>query len=55
MLMNAKKLIDPLYLIKWRNLSYVDATWEPKSLIKEIDEKIKDFERFNRSLDNSQR
>jgi Chromo (CHRromatin Organisation MOdifier) domain len=52
---NADKLIDPLYLVKWRNLSYLDCTWEPLSKIAENEKQLKDFERFNRSLDNSSR
>jgi chromodomain-helicase-DNA-binding protein 7 len=44
-----------MYLCKWKNLSYQDATWEPLSKLTAYDEKIKDFERFNRSLDASQR
>ena len=47
-----------LYLVKWGNLSYLDCTWEPASLIREHDQtqtKIKDFERFNRSIDANAR
>ena len=47
-----------LYLVKWGNLSYLDSTWEPASVIRKQDQtkaKIKDFERFNRSLDNNAR
>lgn len=50
--------VDPIYLVKWQNLSYLDTTWEYASTIREHDEtesKIKDFERFNRSLDNNSR
>lgn len=50
--------VDPLYLVKWGNLSYTDCTWEKASLVRETDQtgtKIKDFERFNRSLDGSSR
>lgn len=54
-LLDIKKHIDPLHLIKWKNLSYIDATWEPFSKFKDNDDKFKDFERFNRSLDNNQR
>ena len=54
-LLEIKKHIDPLYLMKWKNLSYLDATWEPISMFKKEEDKVKDFERFNRSLDNNQR
>jgi hypothetical protein len=50
--------VDMLYLVKWGNLSYMDSTWEYASLIREHDQtktKIKDFERFNRSLDGNAR
>ena len=52
---NVKNELDPLYLVKWKNLSYCDLTWEPLSTIKENDKELKDFERFNRSLDNGSR
>ena len=48
--------VDPLYLVKWGNLSYTEITWEFASVIRQQDStnaKIKDFERFNRSLDNN--
>lgn len=50
--------IDMLYLIKWGNLGYMELTWEYASVIRNQDPtnaKIKDFERFNRSLDNNAR
>jgi hypothetical protein len=50
--------VDPLYLVKWGNLSYSDCTWEHASLIRKHDvtnTKLKDFERFNRSLDGNAR
>ena len=31
---NYKKELDPLYLVKWRNLSYADLTWVPLSEIR---------------------
>lgn len=52
---NYHKELDPLYLVKWRNLSYCDITWEPLSTIKHCEKLLKDFERFNRSLDNGSR
>ena len=33
-LLEIKSHIDPLHLIKWKNLSYLDATWEPFSKFK---------------------
>lgn len=50
--------VDLIYLIKWGNLSYGECTWEPSSLIRKKDKtesKLKDFERFNRSLDHNSR
>ena len=50
--------VDQLFLIKWGNLGYLDITWEYASVIRKQDvtnAKIKDFERFNRSLDNNAR
>ena len=50
--------IDPIMFVKWQNLSYTDCTWEAASFVRKLDEtdsKIKDFERFNRSLDNNSR
>jgi hypothetical protein len=50
--------VDLLFLIKWGNLGYMDLTWEYASVIRKQDPtnaKIKDFERFNRSLDNNAR
>ena len=45
------KEIDPLYFIKWRNLSYSECTWEPLSLISPCESKLNDFRKFNRSFD----
>ena len=53
--LNSKNELDPLYLVKWKNLSYADLTWEPLSTIKDNEKELKDFERFNRSLDNGSR
>ena len=50
--------IDLLYLVKWGNMSFTEATWETASVIRKQDptnEKIRDFERFSRSLDNNSR
>jgi hypothetical protein len=47
-----KNEVDQLYLVKWRGLSYTQCTWEPESIIKNLfDDKIQDYMRFNRSLD----
>ena len=45
--------MNMLYLIKWKNLSYNDATWEPYYLIQDSDARIEDFEKANRSLSTS--
>ena len=51
-----KHYVDQLYLVKWKSLSYLQSTWEPESSIKAIfEEKISDFVKFNRSLDQQQR
>ena len=51
-----KHYVDQLYLVKWRGLSYSQATWEPESLFKRyFEDKIQDYNRFNRSLDQFQR
>jgi hypothetical protein len=50
--------VDPIYLVKWKNLSYSETTWEKASLIRSLDfsdTKLKDFDRFNRSLDHNSR
>ena len=46
---------EQLYLVKWKNLSYKDATWEPYSLIQQYDELIEAFERRNKKLDAGSR
>ena len=59
MLAKGPKGVNLIYLVKWFNLSYSDTTWETASTIRDRDDmrqtKIKDFERFNRSLDNNSR
>lgn len=58
MLLAGPSKVDPLYLVKWGNLSHTDCTWEHASLIRKFDPtqtKLKDFERFNRSLDGNAR
>lgn len=46
--------VDKLYFVKWKNLSYIDATWERESVI-EAPDKINDFRFFNRALDKESR
>jgi len=46
---------DQLYLVKWTNLSYVDATWEPYSLIQQYDELLESFELRNKKIGNELR
>lgn len=46
---------DQLYLVKWMNLSYTEATWEPYSLIQQYDELVEGFELRNRKLGNDSR
>ena len=45
---------DKIYLIKWKNLSYLEATWEPESIL-DCPPKINDFRIFNRALDKESR
>ncbi|CAD8164733.1 unnamed protein product [Paramecium pentaurelia] len=45
---------DKLYFVKWKHLSYLEATWEPESLI-DCRQKIQEFKQFNRSLDKETR
>lgn len=46
---------DQLYLVKWTNLSYTEASWEPYSLIQQYDELIEAFELRNKRLGNDSR
>ena len=48
------KEVDKVYLVKWKNLSYLDATWEHESVLG-MTHKINDFKVFNRSLDKKGR
>jgi chromodomain-helicase-DNA-binding protein 7 len=45
---------DKLFLVKWKNLSYTEATWEPESLINNP-QKIADYYKFNKALDSQAR
>jgi len=45
---------DKLYFVKWKNLSYLDSTWEQESVIANP-QKINDFRFFNRALDKESR
>ena len=52
----SKHNVDQLYLVKWRSLSYINSTWEPESLFRDIyEDKIQDYLKFNRSLDQVSR
>ena len=46
---------DLLYFIKWKNLSYVQATWEPLSALNLPQSKLQEFRSFNRALDRETR
>jgi len=46
---------EQLYLVKWMNLSYREATWEPYSLIQQYDELVEAFEMRNKRLNNTSR
>ena len=41
--------VDRLYMAKWRNLSYAEATWELESVIG-VPEKIQEFRNNNKAL-----
>jgi hypothetical protein len=49
--------VDKVYLVKWKNLSYTQATWELESSIASANghNKIADFRSFNRALDKEAR
>lgn len=42
---------EQLYLVKWTNLSYTEASWEPYSLIQQYDELLEAFEMRNKRID----
>lgn len=46
--------VDTLYLVKWKNLSYLESTWEHESVIGNS-QKINDYRLFNRALDKDSR
>lgn len=48
------KDIDTLYLVKWKNLSYREATWEHESELNAYHQ-ITAFRTFNRALDKERR
>jgi hypothetical protein len=48
------KETDKLYLIKWKNLSYMSSTWEHESDL-DASSKINDFRMFNKALDRESR
>jgi len=45
---------DRLYLVKWKNLSYLDSTWEHETVIC-CPNKVSDYRQFNRALDKESR
>jgi hypothetical protein len=49
--------VDRLYLVKWKNLSYTQATWEQESSIFSVGGQVKitEFRAFNRALDKEGR
>lgn len=47
--------IPKLYLIKWKNVSYNQCTWEVKSDLESIERKIEEFQKHNRALDKDHR
>lgn len=46
--------VDMLYLVKWKNLSYLESTWECESNITN-ESKINDYRMNNRALDKDSR
>lgn len=46
--------VDKLYMIKWKNLSYSEATWELESDIS-CPDKIADFKNVNKALGRESR
>jgi hypothetical protein len=55
MIVNRAVQFDQLYYVKWTNLSYTDASWEPYSLIQQYDELIEAFEMRNKKIGNEAR
>jgi hypothetical protein len=41
--------VDRLYMVKWKNLSYSEATWELESVIS-CPDKISEFKNVNKAL-----
>ncbi len=46
--------VDMLYLVKWKNLSYLESTWEHETVISNPT-KINDFKLHNRAQDKESR
>lgn len=42
-------------MVKWKNLSYNESTWEYESALNEFSQKILNFKHFNRALDKESR
>ena len=47
--------IPKLYLVKWKNVSYNQCTWEIKVNLELIGRKIEEFQKHNRALDKDHR
>ena len=47
--------IPKLYLVKWKNVSYNQCTWEIKNNLELIGKKIEEFQKHNRALDKDHR
>lgn len=44
--------VDQLYLVKWRQLSYLDTTWEPLSLINDkYGHLVLETQKFNAAIE----
>jgi SNF2 family DNA or RNA helicase len=53
-MLDINREVDKLYMVKWKNLSYLESTWEHESMIPSS-HKINDFKMFNRALDKESR
>ena len=53
--LDLNKDVDRLYMVKWKNLSYSESTWEHESQLQDQLHKINDFKQFNRALDKESR
>ena len=53
--LNMNKEVDPLYLVKWRNQSYQDSTWEKASTLIDYPDVISSFKVYNKALNKDTR